>query len=336
MTTSTFATATRRRQIRILREAAQRLVEQYGFPVQSIELRNFGFNATFRLHSRRNRQFGLRINVNSARSRANLMAEVAWLEAIASSTEILAPRPVRNRAGDVTSSTTVDGRGFEALVYEWMEGPVVGDRIGRPTAVELGVAMATLHDHALSLRLPRSAEFPKLTSLFWNQPDRLHVAGTPLNAVQLRVLDRVCTDVHDVMNMVLAMDRHRPIHSDLHGGNLLRSAGRLGIIDFDDSGIGVPVQDIGVAAFYADGSPRFLEHLYEGYASVRPLPDVSDDTIHALMAHRNLVLLNDLLGNQTADLRNLLPKYIRRSVTRLRHYRDTGRFRLELPGLEPL
>lgn len=173
-----------------------------------------------------------------------------------------------------------------------------------------------------------------MTSLLWNQPDRLHARGSLLTPAQLRVIDRVISDIQPVLKRMLKHEQHRPIHADLHAGNLLRNAGQLRIIDFDDSGIGVPTQDIGVAAFYEDGKPEFLDSLFEGYQSVAALPDTSDDVIHALMAHRNLVLLNDLLGSQTADMRDMIPKYIRRSTTRLRHYRDTGRFTLTPPGLE--
>ena len=331
-----FAIASRRQQIRILHGVAHDLVTQYPIRPTSIELRNFGFNATFRITTSRGRQYGLRINVNSARSRANLFAEVTWLEALGARTRLAAPQPVRSRSGLPTSTTAAAGRSFDALVYSWLDGRVVGDRIGHNTAVELGSAMALLHEHALGLRLPKSARFPELTSFFWNQPDRIHDPLTQLNAVQLRVIDRVISDVKPVLKRMLAADLHRPIHSDLHAGNLLRHNGRLAIIDFDDSGVGVPAQDLGVAAFYQDAKPAFLDGLFEGYATVRPLPNVSEDMIHALMAHRNLVLLNDLLGNQTADMRAMLPKYIRRTTTRLRHYRDTGRFKLDLPGLEPL
>lgn len=331
-----FAETTRRQQVRILTRIAHDLVAQYPIKPRSVELRNFGFNATFRVTASRGRQYGLRINVNSARSRANLLAEVSWLEAIAKETTVIAPRPIRNREAQPTTSTTAAGRNFDSVMYAWLDGRTVGDRFGRPTAVQLGAAMARLHQQSLHLRLPRSAKFPELTSFFWNQPDRIHGSASPLNNVQLRVIDRVINDVSPMLMRALDADRRRPIHSDLHAGNLLRHDGRLAVIDFDDSGIGVPVQDVGVAAFYEDARPAFLDSLFEGYQQVRALPDVSDDLIHALMAHRNLVLLNDLLGSQTADMRDMIPKYIRRTITRLRHYRDTGRFKLDLPGLEPL
>ena len=336
MTDTDFESVSRRQQLRILSRVAHDIAAQYPIKPTSIAVRNFGFNATFIITAGRGRRYGLRINVNSARSRANLLAETAWLEAIAINTSVVAPQPIANRDGASITSVTAAGRTFDSVMYHWIDGRTVGDRFGRPTAAQLGATMAMLHDHSPSLRLPKAAKFPKLTSLLWNQPDRLHSNGTPLNKVQLRVIDRVISDLQPVLNIVLKHDQHRPIHADLHAGNLLRHAGQLRIIDFDDSGIGVPAQDIGVAAFYEDAKPSFLEPLLEGYCSVRPLPHVSDDVIHALMAHRNLVLLNDLLGTQTADMREMIPKYIRRSTARFRHYRDTGRFKLDLPGLEPL
>lgn len=335
MTETVFARATRRQQIRMLTGVAHDIAAQYPLKPTSISMRNFGFNATFMITAQRGHRYGLRINVNSARSLANLRAEATWLEAIANETSVIAPRPIRNRDGRSTSSSVAVGRRFDAVLYHWIDGRTVGDRFGPTTATQLGTAMARLHNQALTLRMPRSAEFPALRSLLWNQPDRLHAPGTPLATQQRRVIDTVIGQIDPILQQLLRHDQHRPIHADLHAGNLLRSSGQLCIIDFDDSGVGVPAQDIGVAAFYEDAKPAFLEGLFSGYEQVRPLPDVSDAVIHALMAHRNLVLLNDLLGIQTADMRDMIPRYIRRSVVRLRHYRDTGRFTLTPPGLEP-
>lgn len=334
--TTIFEHASRRQQLGILRSVAQELLQQYPIKVRQMKLRNVGHNATFQVSTGSRRDLGLRINVNSIHDRANQRAEAAWLEAISGDTDLIVPRPVRSSSGLTLSSTRAAGRVFDGFVYEWLEGRITPDPMGLQTARTLGMHMATLHDHAVRFRLPRNAKLPGFSSLLWNQADRLHADNTPLRRTDLRVVDRVIELMSPAITALLEDDKQRPIHSDLHSGNLVRTSHGLAVIDFDDCGIGVPAQDIGVAAFYQDAKPRFMDALYAGYTEIRSVPNVSESALHALLAQRNLILLNDLLANQTAELRAMVPKYIRRSITRLRHYRDTGHFKLMLPGLEPL
>ena len=42
---------------------------------------------------------------------------------------------------------------------------------------------------------------------------------------------------------------------------------------------------------------------------MRPLPSVPDDWFEALVAGRNVLLLNELLGTTSADFRAMLPRY---------------------------
>ena len=71
--------------------------------------------------------------------------------------------------------------------------------------------------------------------------------------------------------------------------------------------------------------------LREGYAAVRPLPDVGEQVFDALVAARQLLLANSLVASATTELRDEAEDYLRVTVERLRHWRATGRFTRE-PG----
>lgn len=61
------------------------------------------------------------------------------------------------------------------------------------------------------------------------------------------------------------------VHKDLALWNVLGSASQIAaFIDFDDSICGDPMDDLSLLACFHDAS--FLQHAFEGYASVRPLP----------------------------------------------------------------
>ena len=64
-----------------------------------------------------------------------------------------------------------------------------------------------------------------------------------------------------------------------------------------------------------------------GYATVRPLPAVTDEQFEAMVAGRNLLLVNDVIEQPNADTQAMTPAYVAASVRRLRHWLDTGRYR---------
>ena len=45
------------------------------------------------------------------------------------------------------------------------------------------------------------------------------------------------------------------LHADLHNSNLKWCRGRLYVFDFDDSAIGVPMQDLAISAYYLRDEP---------------------------------------------------------------------------------
>ncbi len=96
------------------------------------------------------------------------------------------------------------------------------------------------------------------------------------------------------------------LHADLHLGNAKWSRGRLSVFDFDDCVIGVPMHDLA-------GEP-----------------------FEASVAGRGLLLLNELIGTETADFVQLLPRFVANLDLKLRHYLDAGEFRHDLDGVVPL
>jgi Ser/Thr protein kinase RdoA (MazF antagonist) len=110
--------------------------------------------------------------------------------------------------------------------------------------------------------------------------------------------------------------------------------GKLSVFDFDDSGIGLPTQDLAVGTYY--GRPDHVDALFHGYVSVRPLPEYSTDDFETLVVHRNLLLLNDLLVTTNAEHRAIIPNSILNTVVKLRTFLDTGVYRHDVDGLLPL
>ena len=100
----------------------------------------------------------------------------------------------------------------------------------------------------------------------------------------------------------------RLIHADMHGWNLMWHNGAVSVFDFDDCGIGLPIQDLYTALYYLDTDEQDAA-LKAGYESVRPIPDHTEFEAKALLLQRRIILLNYLFETSTPEHREILPKY---------------------------
>ena len=99
---------------------------------------------------------------------------------------------------------------------------------------------------------------------------------------------------------------------------------------FDGCGVGLPVQDLAVAAYYLRDNQEYESALREGYGSVGALPLGNADDFEWLVAHRNVLLLTEVAGWVTAEFKAILPKYAAASVRKLRAFLETGLFSHQL------
>jgi Ser/Thr protein kinase RdoA (MazF antagonist) len=330
-----FADLSNRAQVGRLRLTALAALRQYPLEVSRLSLLNHGFNTTFRVDTTDGQKFALRLNVNSRRSSQQLRAETAWLEALSRDTALRVPTPQRARDGGLTTmvySSDLD-RDLPATLFSWLPGKDLGDAATPAQMREVGATAATLHQHALHWAFPADAALVSLESPLMDSPNNFLGDNEFLTAERREVIDAAFAQVSAALKTLFAKDAPRALHADLHNWNLKWSRGQLYVFDFDDSGIGVPAQDLAIAAYYLRDRDALEAALLEGYLGAVPLPPFTSAEYEAVVAGRNLVLLNDLLVNTTADLRALLPRYTANSVTKLRAYLETGVFRHEVPGL---
>lgn len=330
-----FAALSQRAQVARLRPLAHAALHAYGLEVRALRLLNHGFNTTFRVDTADGRRFALRLNVNSRRTREQIGAEMAWLAALAQDTDLRVPTPQHTVSGELLARVYSQelGRDLPAALFSWLPGRDLGDGATPAQMREVGRATATLHAHARSWTVPGGTALRLLDQPLMDVPDNFagdHEGLTPERREVIGiVLDRVAATLHTLY----ARETPHALHADLHPWNLRWARGQLAVFDFDDSGIGLPVQDLAIAAYYLRPRGELEEALLAGYAASATLPASTDAEYETLIAGRNLVLLNDLLTNTTADIRALLPRYLPNTVTKLRHFLHTGVFRHDVPGL---
>ena len=330
-----FDQRSQRSQVARLRPLALQALAAYPLEVRGLRLLHHGFNTTFRVDTAGGERYALRLHVNSRRTRGQIGAEMAWLAALARDTDLVLPVPQPRRDGALFGQVWSEdlGRELPAALFSWLPGRNLGDRATPAQLRAVGQAAATLHAHARRWSLPPGTGLITLDTPLMDSPNTL-AAEHPLLTPECReVIGLVWTRVTDTLGRLFQADTPRPLHADLHAWNLKWHRGQLAVFDFDDSGIGVPVQDLAIAAYYLRPRAELEEALLSGYAGVAALPPCSPPDFESLIAGRNLVLLNDLFSTTTAEIRALLPRYLPNTVTKLRHFLESGTYRHDLPGL---
>lgn len=322
-----FADLSRRSQIGRLRVLARRALDAWGLADAELRLVNHGYNATYGVRTPEGR-WALRLNVNAHKEREHLHAELAWLAALSRDTDLAVPVPRATRTGE--PYTVVDspehGRALPAVLFGWLPGRTPGKELTRDQSRALGRAAASLHAHAEGWRLPPGASLPSMQPLHMNIPERLSGGHRLLPAGGQEVVAEATHLVQGYLDALFARAPALPIHGDLHGGNLRWQRGRLGVLDFDDAGVGLPAQDLAIAAYYLRGETPREQTFLDAYAAVRPLPDVTEAEFEAMLLGRTLLLANDIAESANAEFQSFAAAFVHNAVLRARHWLDTGRF----------
>ncbi|GAA5160110.1 phosphotransferase enzyme family protein [Ornithinimicrobium tianjinense] len=328
-----YADLTDDEQAEALRPVALDAAAAFGLEPERLDLLTHAYNTTFALATPTGERYALRVNTNSSSSAEEIVTQQLWQLAIAEQTpvRVAVPRATTDGAWSARVASRALGRETLVTCASWLEGPDADDltpEIGRA----LGRAMAQLHEHARSLDLPRLAHLRTFVEPLLGDEDRI-TGEAGLDAEQREVVAEAMARTTAAFARDHAAGPVIPLHADLHGANLKWHDGCLAVFDFDDCGLGTPAYDLSVTTFYlrrGDGATE--ESVRAGYAEVAPLPHAAGDDFEAMVASRQLLLGNDLLGSSTAALRAQSQTYLVRSVDRLRHWLETGHFSLTPPA----
>lgn len=224
-------------------------------------------------------------------------AELTLLEEIApplADAGVRVPSPIRTPDGDLT----VDSGGRHYDLISWVDGevrrPTMG--LGPSGCRALGHALACIHSTAQTVRLSGTLPVWDAAALSGDssppRPGPFQDAFTSTEAALLRDVERRAVGAFRRLD---DGERSRGvIHADFILGNcLLRRTGSgwsVGVIDFDDCGIGHFAYDVATLADNLADFPNRRRNIAEflgGYRSVRQLPDGFEAELPVLMATRH-------------------------------------------------
>jgi Ser/Thr protein kinase RdoA (MazF antagonist) len=307
--------------IKELESFSFQILSKYPIDVKSAVSINYEYNATLRIETNSGELFALRINTNSPRTPENLKAEIAWVRHLAVDGRVKVPQPIKNLQGDFHTSILheISGRMFHCVLYSWIEGNELEDEPTEEQLIALGAAMATMHLIAQHFTLPPGAALPRFDDALWWTEDFLLSEKSLLDTDAKSLISQALAAIKTGVDKLYADSKPILIHADMHGGNVLWHKGSLSVIDFDDSGFGLPLQDLATAMYYLD-TPEQDAAFRQGYESIAPIPECSEKEMKMLFLQRRIILLNYLYETSNLEHRSMIPAYQEETLRRIRTY----------------
>ena len=281
-----FAALTYEEQTARLRVLGEIALLQLDLEWEEMKLLAHFENTSFYIRTTGGEQFNLRISRPGQQTKTTLQSEIDLLDALRTA-GFRVPEPFRNQVVDVECDEVPEVR--HVVLFRWMHGEFLRDKLTPSEAPLIGQVMARLHE--FTERWQRPANFERSDLHAWalteRKPSRIDraIEGLP-EEDRLFLLDLEKQGRDLIQSLPRTPATFGLIHSDLHVGNLLLENGHLNVIDFDDAGFGFLYYDFGAALGFHLLDPLYVpirDAILSGYEEVRPLPPNTGELLDAFV-----------------------------------------------------
>lgn len=256
----------------------------------------------------------LRVHRPGYHSRAAIESELAWVTALRAEGVVRTPQVLPAPDGSlVVTGRHPDGEQRHTVRFAWVDGvEPAGERLVEDFA-ELGAITARLHRHARAWSRPAG-----FTRFRWDWETSVGPRGhwgrwqdgMAVGPAELDVLGRLA----ELLRARLAgfgdgPDRFGLVHADMRLANLLvdpaDSSAGVTVIDFDDSGFGWFLYDLGSSLSFIEHEPQvpaLVDAWATGYRTVAPLSAAEQAELRTFVLLRRLLLVAWIGSHSDTDL----------------------------------
>ncbi|MCB9134077.1 MAG: phosphotransferase [Anaerolineales bacterium] len=265
-------------------EIAGLALEAYEILEPRISFIRHSDNVTYKVATRNSEAFLLRIHVPITAAMGTHGAdyemansEVTWLLALAKETDLVIPKPIRNKSGElVTRIYCEDGRTIHCTLLNWIEGePYHRELESEDTAYQIGRLLATMHNQASQWKIPEGFNRPRRDVPYFENMLKGIKPAVDDGRISQADYAELSKSVDLLIDLVRGLDESPQncgiIHADTHKGNMLYHNGEIRLIDFSFCAFGNYMFDLGVC--FSDMKVALHKFCLEGYRSCRQLPE---------------------------------------------------------------
>jgi Ser/Thr protein kinase RdoA (MazF antagonist) len=277
------------------------------YPLDVVAMRGLtdATNGVFRLDTADGGRYAMRVGLGppAGHTSDEMRSEAAFLETLHGEPGITVPGVIRSRSGDpvVEASAPIVPHPRACMVFTWLDGSLLADRLDGVTIDGLGEVMARLHRVALRFDPPPGFSAPRFDTVYpYELPFIVFSnAGDQLLPPRRRALyAEAFGHVEGALTDLAEREPMRVLHGDLHPWNAKVHHGRISVFDFEDIVWGWPVQDIATTLYYfwsADDFDARWAEFRTGYERIAPWPDTGGEVAAFIMA-RTLLMANDVIS----------------------------------------
>ncbi|MGV8937358.1 MAG: phosphotransferase enzyme family protein [Allorhizobium sp.] len=226
-----------------------------------ISLLTISENATFRVADRKSRRdLIVRVHRPGYHSEAEILSELAWIEALRHDRIVATPQPIPAHDGSLLQHFH-DGETLRhAVAFEYMPGrePDAESDLVKWYGT-LGEINARLHGHSRGWDRPpqfarKTWDFDRIVGSSAHWGDWRNALG--LTPDGKTILERAHARLEaQTAAYGYGADRFGLVHCDMRAANLLVEGDRLGVIDFDDCGLSWFAYDFAAAISFMEHEP---------------------------------------------------------------------------------
>ena len=284
-------------QARRLRILALEALARYNLVVRRCTLVNRSFNTIFRVDAADGTRAALRVGPSHRiHADGTELAEANWLDSLRDDGHVVVPLVIA--ASDGSVAVVASSRGVpeprSCVLFGWVPGRPMSERITLERARALGTLSALLHRHAAA-HTPAVAPDVLVGDhvLYWRDQDRL----AELEPTYGALLADAAELVQQTLDRLWRNPPHPAhlVHGDLVPSNVMVSGRETVVIDFQDLFWGFEVQDVAItiaSLARSAGGRELVDAFRDGYEIERGWPATDADTLATLVAGRYLHQLN--------------------------------------------
>ncbi len=300
-----FESSSRQSQRERLGQLGKVALAAYGIDQASLQFVSDTENTVFRVETP-SQLYALRIHSPDEKPACKVEGELQWLSALRRETSLRVPEPVLSCDGKLVLE--IDAPGVPGprpvVLFHWMPGQILGERINKDIVTRLGVIMGRLHQHAERFVLPEDISRPG-----WekerSEPLAAYLrASTGLSDAEMALCIAANERSGAEIEKVDESQHYGLIHCDIHPWNCLFHEGEIGLIDFDDCRLGSFVEDIAITLTYFDDRSDYAAlraAFFDGYTQIRALPPNYCVEVEAFMVSRGMGLVSWILSWPSLD-----------------------------------
>ncbi len=295
---------TRSGRLRRMRNLAQKALLDYDLPDASLKFVHYEGNIIFRADVPKKEidpslppyfvpnRYNLRILTTGDESAIH--SEMLWLAALRQEAGLPVQEPVPTKMGDLLTHVSTPGvpKGRYVSVMRWVAGRQLDKGLRPHHLRSLGTVVAALHNFSAQWQPPDG-----FSRWHWDWEGQLNGRDFDCPVAELvglmpAELQQPFTHVSERVRRATealgkGADAYGLAHCDLYPENVLYQGSQAIPIDFEDFGYGYWIWDIAVALCswpWTEKWPQMRDAFFEGYLSVRTLPDDQINQLSLFMA----------------------------------------------------